>query len=370
MPSNLRIASLAVLLLAVALAGGCRAAADDEDARIAEGGTTGEATAEPSGPRGVIELAGLQQSHPSGTTVTVTAIEVDEAGDLYVSFEALAAGRHTSATLASDSPLAEDDLGNRYGFVPPEANQHLALAQDSRAEFTLAFEGPVDPDATRVTVGLNAGREFRTLEDTYANTGTPTFTFADLPLPGVGLDDEAAGPDDTVGLDLEPRSTDVSGIEHLGPAGIHVEITRVEVAPTLVTIHFEAVNEGDRERNITEIEPRLRAELDGQSLGDSYPFEVDVIRDETGTIDRLTLEPGDELSASFAFRGVVPAHATGLRLGFQVLFAEIDRGGDAGENEHSSLRAILTGIPVPEGFGADAGTGHGDGATDDDGEEG
>jgi hypothetical protein len=372
MLSLARVRSLTVLVLAVVLATGCRSASTDDDPSAGqEEGATGSAAAESSRPLGVLELAGHQQTHPSGTTVAVTAVEVDEAGDLYVSFEALVSGvQRSSARLASDRPLAEDDLGNRYGFVAPEANQNVSLPQDTRAEFTLAFEGPVDPDATRVTVGLNAGREFRTIEDTYANTIAPTFTFADLPLPGVGLDDEAAGTGDTVGLDLEPRVVEVSGIEHVGPAEVHIEVTRVEVTPTLVVVDIEAVNRSDRPRNVTQTAPRLAPELDGQSLGERYPFDMERISTEDSDHDRLTLEPGEELSASLAFRGVVPAHATSLRLGFQVLAVELNRGGDMGETSSSSPRVVMTGIPLPEGFGDDpTRVDDGDQAVDD-GEEG
>jgi hypothetical protein len=326
------------------------------------GGQTAATDAAPAthGPEGVMELAGIQQTHSSGTTVAVTAVEVDDAGDLYVSFEALVAGRR-SAALVSDGALAEDDLGGRYEFVPPEGNPTIDLAQDSRAEFTLAFEGPVDADATRVSVGLNSRRDFLTVADTYPNTSRPTFTFADLPLPGVGLDDEAAGPGDTVGLDLEPRSTTVTGAEHLGPARIRVAVTQIEVTPTLVTVDIEAVHEGDVARNVTEVPPRLAVEVDGQSLSDQYPFELEWITTDDGTLDRLTLEPGDELRASFAFRGVVPPEATALRLGFQVTGVQLDRGGDADERPNSNLRAIIPGLPLPEGVGADDGSADGEG---------
>jgi len=349
-PSRRLGAALATAVLLAACTG--------DDAPVATGAdpqTTGTDRDEPSepeasGPAGTITLAGIQQSHASGTTIAVTGITVDEAGDVYLDLEALVAGRR-GARLASDPTILEDDLGNRYEFVPPEANSHLDFAQDTQASVTLAFEGPIDPDATRVTFGINGHFRdgARNISESPANTLTPTFAFDGLPLPGVGLDDEGAGPDDAVGLQQDSASIDVTGVVHEGDAHVRIEITHIEVAPTLVTVTVEAINVGDREKNVIQAAPDLRAELDGQSLGNNAPFEFESLETEEGEFDRLTLGPGDEVTATFAFRGVVPPDATGLRMGFQVLLAELDRGAPSTpESQFSSPTVVFTELPLPD----------------------
>lgn len=323
---------------------------------------------EATGPSGTIELAGVQQTHGSGTTVAVTGVTVDEAGHVLVDIEARVTGRR-DARLGSSETILLDDLGHRYEFAEPAANRNLAIARDHEAEATLAFIGPIDPDATRVSLGINGNYDgtIRTVDDEHANTLTPTFAFEDLPLPGVGLDDEGAGPDDEVGLVLPEAEVDVTGVAHEGAAQVRVEVTRIKVEPSLVTVTVEARNNGDREKNLIERPPELRAELDGESFGDRYPFEFVGLTTEDGDVDRLTLGPGDEATGDFAFRGVVPPEATGLRLGFQVLLGELDQGAPFGEeSEFGSPTVVFTDLPLPEGSaaassaGADSGDEGGD----------
>ncbi|MFA9431665.1 hypothetical protein [Egicoccus sp. AB-alg2] len=312
---------------------------------------------EPAGASGTIELAGVQQTHPSGATVAVNAITVDEAGDVYVEIEALVAGRR-GAQLAGRTTILEDDLGNRYEFVQPDGNRTLDFARDTQATATLAFVGPLDVDATRVTLGLNGHFRdgARPTSDTPARTTTPTFAFEGLPLPGVGLDDEAAGPDDVVGLQIPSADVQVTDAAHEGPAQVTIEVTGIEVSPSLVIVTLEARNEGDREKNLIQRPPELRVEQDGQSLGNDHPFAFEGITTEDGDVDRLTLAPGEEATASFAFRGVVPARATGLRLGFQVLQSEVDRGAPRTEERAAgNPTVVFTGLPLPDDAAAISG---------------
>ncbi|MBS3939351.1 MAG: hypothetical protein KG028_00145 [Actinobacteria bacterium] len=345
-----RVLSLtAVAALAVAGCTGDEGEPVDTSTGSAASNETTEAD-EATGPGGTITLAGVQQTHPSGSTVAVTAITVDDAGHILIDAEALVAGeRH--AYLNSYRIVLVDDLGNVYEFVDPVANANIDIAQDHEADLTLAFVGPIDPGATRVSLGINANYDgtLRSPDEEYANTLTPVFTFEGLPLPGVGLDDEAAGPDDEVGLVLPEAATDVTGVVHEGPAQVRVEVTRIKVEPSLVTVTVSAHNTGDREKTLIQRPPELRAELDGESLGDRNPFEFVGLTTADGEVDRLTLGPGDEAFGEFAFRGVVPPEATGLRLGFQVLLVELDRGAPSTEeNQFGSPAVVFRGLPLPE----------------------
>lgn len=343
-----------VLVAPVAtLALGVSACTGDENSPEPDPTDEAAATDEPAeaaGPAGTIDLAGVQQTHASGTTVAVTAITVDAAGNVLVDIEALVAGRR-NASLASRTTILEDDLGNRYEFVEPEANRTIDVAQDHEAEATLAFLGPIDLDATRVTLGLNGHFRDGALptSETPARTLTPTFAFEGLPLPGVGLDDEAAGPDAEGGLELPDSDVEVTGATHEGAAQVLVEVTSIKVEPSLVTITVKARNNGDREKNLLQRPPELRVERDGESLGNAFPFEFEGLTTEDGEVDRLTLTPGDEATGEFAFRGVVPSEATGLRLGFQVLQAEVDAGApNTPERDASNPTVVFTGLPLPE----------------------
>lgn len=344
--SRYALSLTAVAAIAVA---GCTGENGEPVAGATEGAATTEEP-EASGPAGRIEFAGVQQTHPSGTTVAVTAITVDAAGHILIDIEALVAGRR-DARLGSWRTVLLDDLGNSYEFVAPIANTHLDIARDHEAEITLAFVGPIDPDATRVSLGLNGNYDgtLRAPDEEFANTLTPVFAFEGLALPGVGLDDEAAGPDDEVGLVLPEAEIDVTGVVHEGPAQVRVEVTRIKVEPSLVTVTVSAHNTGDREKNLIQRPPELRAELDGESLGDRNPFEFVGLTTADGEVDRLTLGPGDEAFGEFAFRGVVPTEATSLRLGFQVLLVELDRGAPSTEeNEFGSPAVVFRGLPLPE----------------------
>lgn len=343
--------ALSLTTVAAIFLAGCTGDGDGPGGGPTEEGAATTATPdEAAGPSGTIALAGVQQTHPSGTTVAVTAITVDEAGHVLIDIEALVSGRR-DASLNSWRTVLIDDLGNGYEFVEPLANANIAIARDHEADAVLAFVGPIDPAATRVSLGINGNYDgtLRDPAEELANTITPVFTFEGLPLPGVGLDDEGAQPGDQVGLVLPESEIDVTGVVHEGEARVRVEVTRIKVEPALVTITVEAHNTSDRERNLIQRPPELRAELDGESLGNRYPFEFVGLTTEDGEVDRLTLGPGDQAFGEFAFRGVVPPEATGLRLGFQVLQAELDSGApNSPENEFSSPTVVFRSLPLPD----------------------
>jgi len=366
----IRRATAAAPLVALSLAlAACTGDGDDDPSTGTEGGNDergDQDEPDAAGPSGTIELAGVQQTHAAGTTVAITAVTVDPSGNVLVDLEALVAGQR-GAVLASLTTILEDDLGNRYAFVPPQANGRLEIAQDMRADATLAFQGPIDPDATRVTLGLNGSPSdgAQPISATPANTLSPTFAFEGLPLPGVGLDDEAAGPDDERGLQIPRTDVDVTGVVHEGDSEVRIEVTNVQIEPSLVIVTIEAVNNSGRERNLIQRAPELRAEVDGQTLGNAHPFAFERIITEEGEFNRLSLGPGDEVTASFAFRGVVPPQATGVRMGFQVLVSEVDQGAPTTpESEFSSPAVVFTELPLPSDAAEVSGGADAEGADD------
>ena len=341
------------LLVTVAAACTSDEPAPDPQQTDGSGDTNGETDeGDPTGASGTIELAGNQQTSPRhGTTVAVNAITVDEQGDIFLDVEALVAGSRGIRLALSETVLL-DDLGNRYEWAVPDANSSLQFAQDSAVELVLAFVGPIDPAATRVTLGINAdyGGELQTVEDG-ETSNVPSYTFADLPLPGVGLDDEAAGEDDTAGIRDDTATTEVTGVAHEGPVGVTVEITGIEATTSTVLVSAEVANTSSDWRRLLTRAPVLRATQGGQVL-DRHRFEFQAIRNDDGEFDDLRLEGGDEASVVFAFRGNIPADADGLRLGITASPSEVTRGQLDADEQRGRGPKVIFDLPVPDGSAA------------------
>ncbi len=173
---------------------------------------------------------------------------------------------------------------------------------------TLAFEGPVDPAATHVTFALNQeAREDRVgaVEDGRLDR-TPRFLVEDLPLPGIGLEDEALNPD-ALGV-LETRTVEI-GESFDSPDNPDVTVTVISVVldGRTVEIELEAVNGSSEAVRLVTQSPALR---------DDTGRRMEFIRSQSEAQEerRLTLGPGDEASARFAFRGSPSPDAQELRL--------------------------------------------------------
>jgi hypothetical protein len=303
---------LAALGVAVALLAGCTGDADpapedDETPEAATDGPTDDAGDEPT-PSGRLQLTGWQESHPVLITVALRAVEVDTDGHVLVDFEAINRGiRSGGASIGQSGVLLRDDLGNVYPFVRSEEHERLRFNADERMSGTLAFTGPIDPEARRITVAFNQLEQDVELvaaaDDVLSQF--PKFLFEDVPLPGVGLEVDAdrGGSGDSLATD-QRLEVGVTVTPDLNP---DLEVTVVAYATDGLTVRLEleAVNRSNEVVVLTRADPVLRDDRDSR-----YVFE----RAETADRDEenLRLEPGEEVSATLAWRGVIPADAGSL----------------------------------------------------------
>lgn len=295
-------------------------------------------------PAGTIGFRGLQQGHPVGTLLGITAVTIDDHDNILVDLEAWHRGRNY-VRLIRDGARLEDDLGNTYPVVEADDGRDLEVPSDYRADITLGFVGPIDPAARRVTLGFNSWDEFLTVDDEY-RTFTPHFTFTDVALPGVGLDEEGVEADRGE-LDLGTTSVSVEGHGVTSDRLVAtIEIHQVTVGPLSVEVEVFLRNDGSRPVLMASNRPRLLAERDGEPITD-YPFEYIRVRTDRGHDDLLEVAPGEELVGTITFRGVVPRDADAVRVGFNTPEGPLERG-ESLEDSGFAPRPVFLGIDLPE----------------------
>lgn len=319
----------AVLLVLGCLLVACSPSDDGEpsDAIRTEGqedaAAAGDAD-EDSVPSGRLQLSGYADVHRTGMSVEATAVSVDEGGHLLIEVDAVnARSANSSFDLNAFAVMAEDDLGNRYPVHGVEDDE-LDIPKDHRLRGTLAFEGPIDPGARRVSLGLNQARADEGLSPSSTfdslSRNTP-FLVADLPLPGVGLEDEAVNPD---GDALEHHVVEVDQTQQ-GHSNDEVTVTVVEYETDGRTlhVHLEAVNRSGR---------RVRVLANRPHLEDDQGRDFDYLSVDSDEQDerRLTLESGEEAEATLAFRRVLAADAEELHLTLNGFALSRDFAGSPG----------------------------------------
>jgi hypothetical protein len=62
-----------------------------------------------------------------------------------------------NARMSNELTALVDDLDNRYPLVPPEDDEGLTIGAGEVVEGTLAFVGPLAPEATSVSLAVNPG---------------------------------------------------------------------------------------------------------------------------------------------------------------------------------------------------------------------
>lgn len=337
---------VAVTLAVVALLiTGCRSEPGPEQptptpTTTEQDGSAADATAEPvaATPSGSLELSGWQQTHPGATSVALHGIEVDETGHLLLDVEVVT-GPNDISLLRFDTFLL-DDVDTRHDLIPPEDNPEVEVPADSRLRATLAFEQPIADDATHVTFAINAlsDRIIDAQDDTNPHSSGPKLAFRDIPLPGLGLDDEADRGQTT---DLvEPDSVDVD-ILQAHPDGVVVTVTRVASDTRSVRLDIEVENPTERDVKLLAGNPHL---YDGPRQSSSVgPYEWAEVDDQQ--VRKLDVPAGGEASATLAFRGAVDPDATSLTLTLN--------GGSNDATETTVPGFTIEDLPIP---GRDAGT--------------
>jgi hypothetical protein len=302
---------LVVGLLLASCTGGPEGGEGPSEPSAAEvGNAPGDAPEdEATAPFGRLRLAGFREDQAGGKSVDLRSVEVDEAGHILIDFEAVNSGTRV-LRLNGLATIVEDDLGNRYPFRPPPDNDDLTLDSDQRMAGTLAFEGPIAPEARRLVVGFNQ-RTAATVDELVSAQERPAFDqfppmlFRDVPLPGVGLEDEART--DAGGSLLDTQVVEV-GQTASPDAAPDVEITIVsyETDGRILELDLEAVNRSGVPVSILSSLPVLTDDLG--SRFEYRPAQADAAERQ------LLLEPGTEASATLGFRAPLRPAATELRL--------------------------------------------------------
>lgn len=98
----------------------------------------------------------LQARDTGGVVVRLTGISFDDTAIRIAA--TITNGRSGAAVLNSNSRggvALEDDLGNLYGFLPPEENARLEVEPGERLDGTLVFDGELREGVTSLTLTFN-----------------------------------------------------------------------------------------------------------------------------------------------------------------------------------------------------------------------
>lgn len=181
-----------------------------------------------------------------------------------------------------------DDLGNFYSLVLPEGEGFISVPAGEALAGTLVFGGRIHPDASTLTVGLNAGSGGAPL----GGRVVPELVIRDIPMAG------------TDGLEPLPEPLNV-GETSRHPAGVDVTVDRVTFTPAGMEASVVIVN--DRGDNV--------------GLASSGAFmidDADGVYPLVGLADnpQLVVEASTTVEATIGFSGRVGAEATEVALLF------------------------------------------------------
>lgn len=291
--------------------GGEAVATDGEVLEVSEDadqGADGEARADVREPSGSMQLSGFREDQASATSVALHAVEVDEGGHIHLGIEAVNSGGRVMRLNGLNTILA-DDVGNHYRFVPPRDNGNLTVQSDQRMTGTLVFEGPIDPAARRLVLGFNqqtrSVEELVGAEDRRASNQYPVFLFRDVPLPGVGLEDEAGSGEQADLLERQVVEVDQT-VSPEGHPDVEITVVSYETDGRVLELDLEAVNRSSQRVSLVSSTPVLV-----DDLGSRFGF---LRADGSEAERRLILEPGDEASVTLGFRATLHPDASELRL--------------------------------------------------------
>jgi hypothetical protein len=325
------------VLAGVVLLAACTGSGDAPTDPGTEGGSAAseeQTVEEPLEPAGRIYLSGFREDQAGSLSLALRAVEIDDDGHILVDIEAVNSGTSTRR-LSGLATIMVDDVGNRYGFRPPSDDGSLTLRSDERMTGTLVFEGPVDPDARHLTFGLNqrSGTEVGQLvsaSDRQATDQYPPMLFADVPLPGVGLEDEASSDDGGDLLDSRYVEVGETAAPEATPE-VEVTVLGYETDGRTVELDLEVVNgSGGTVRMLAE-RPVLT-----DDLGSRFHYRrVEGDRAE----QRLELAPGEEGAATLGFRATLQPAATELRLTLN---------GFGMRNDSERTPGLVFTLPMPE----------------------
>lgn len=159
---------------------------EDPTTEAADTETPSAEVDEPAEP--IVVAVDFEQRAEGGTTIRVSRFEVTETNVL-VDVEIIVAAERAFVQFnnTQQNPAkVVDDLGTEYTLVPPEDNRSLHLDGGEHLEGTLAFQGPVDREASTLQLIFNSrsNAEPETVNDQIQ----PRFEFSPVELEGSGQD--------------------------------------------------------------------------------------------------------------------------------------------------------------------------------------
>jgi outer membrane protein OmpA-like peptidoglycan-associated protein len=184
--------------------------------------------------------------------------------------------------------LIEDNLGNRYPLVLPENQGEISIPPASAQAGTLVFAGRLHPDATSISIGLNAGTRV------HRDQGRvfPEFLVRDIPLSG--------------DVDLAPLPFPVSlasTVDH--PTGVSVVVSGITFFESGAEARVRMVNERSESVTLAAAPPALVDDRGTRYL--LVPPEDN---------PHLILEAGTTIDATLVFAGRIAGEATAVSVSF------------------------------------------------------
>ena len=126
----------------------------------------------PAGSDGDIPLT-IQETHPNGTQLQISAVRYDDAG---TAIDLVVVNNYDQRVeLNGRNMMLVDDLGNEYAVVPPADNEDVEVLAGDRLEGTFNFGGRVAPEANSLTLVTNE------------SLGSETSTTSNHPVFRIGL---------------------------------------------------------------------------------------------------------------------------------------------------------------------------------------
>ena len=204
--------------------------------------------------------------------------------------------------------LMVDDLGNQYPLVLPERAGSIVVPAGSARSGVLSFAGRIHPNATSVSLWLNAG-----VEDASAELGViyPSLTLEALPLIG----DAAATP--------LPNPVEAGTVaDH--PSGVRLQLATIEFTDAGSSAELVVVNNGNDTLSLAALPTHLV-----DDLGNRYPLVAPVDN------PRLMVEAATTVEGTFVFSGRIAETATQITL--------VLNSGGSSDNPNSPTPSLAVG---------------------------
>jgi hypothetical protein len=251
-----------------------------------------------------VKLSDTVFHHPNGLTITVKDIKFYEQ-NVEVEIEAVN-GYDNMVDLAEkdwDLPFFADESGNKYSYVPINANQ-LSIPPQQTARGTLQFAGRVPKSVSQLNLYFN---EEGSDDD---RTERPKIVFADLPGPGSLEASEIA---QTEGKALPVSTSTTSSVPYeqgLGlqvnhPDGSVLRLNRIAVTDNYLETDLTITN---GYRDAITLNTNNRDLLLRDNLGNTYNIAPAPQNPE------VEVKAGDTLKGTFRFLGRIDPNARSLTL--------------------------------------------------------